>query len=232
MENFNYTGNILLGNDNNDRLQSFYSSQSYGTSYSVFGSINIEDNITQKSAKLKSINLKLINYKGLLNMELINYEIKFIQFEKIALLNSKNTSKKIKNKVIDLKIFVKAATVSEPNLTLSIDNKDIVNVKINQGDILLIRRELLSIYAETKEELDQRVRRNSSGQKEPLWNPTLGGIFDNEFYYRNGKLLGKRMDGDFALIDENDKENFDKTILMIVDGSPSCHMRASIINIL
>lgn len=219
MQNFDYTGNIILNEKYNNRRQSLYASQSYGTFYSLFGKFEVKD-FSTNSTKLKSLNLELINYKGLLNMEIAGYKLdsKVLEGDK---------------KVIILTVLIQAATVKRAETVFHIKESDLSSLEINQEDIFLVRRELLSIYGESKEQLDRRVRQNRSGENEPLWQPLLGGIFDNEFFYRNGQLLEKRKDGDFALIKSSEASSgINNAPAMIFDGTPSCHMRGSLINLI
>lgn len=242
MNNFNYFGNIIINNDNINRYQRLYASQVYQTFFGIYANFTIDDQkprelvdvlfediqgntITEKreSLSLREINLQLINFKGLLNIgfpkgrEENKYKIKTI-FQKDA------DGKPIKNrnKTILITLFVRAGieTDIDSEAKLSLHGEDLN--PILTGDRIIVSRELLSLKGQKYSEVLELKRHPKKGTLDEGFSPIVNGVFDEEFYYRNGMLLRRRGDGDFALDATAHKYEFKDAIPELLDGTPSC----------
>lgn len=71
---------LVMGNvdfSNSKDLQLIYSSQLYGTFFSIYAKINLDNGKTdEKSYHLNSIDLKIVNYKGLINLGMVRARFK------------------------------------------------------------------------------------------------------------------------------------------------------------
>lgn len=67
----NYQGTIFLKNDLG--LQEVYSSQNYGTFYSIYMAFDCVQDIKDKEkVKIKNLKFEIVNYKGVLNLGIVN----------------------------------------------------------------------------------------------------------------------------------------------------------------
>lgn len=131
-----------------DYYQAIYTSQSYGTFYVVYAEFTTkEDN---DNYYVQNINLKLVNYKGLINLGIADATFKPVLdkdgFSKGALIN------------LSIKAFEKDS--------ITISNCDAKHPFSKKDAQLLVNRNLVAMHA----------------GKSPLEN----GLFDEEFYYRDG----------------------------------------------
>lgn len=62
------------GTHNDQYYQSIYTSQLYGTFFVVYANFKTEENLTNDSYSVKNITLKIMNYKGLINIGIENAE--------------------------------------------------------------------------------------------------------------------------------------------------------------
>jgi len=178
----NYSGTLIFNHKEKNLLQPIYGSQSYGTYYGIFANFfvskqNIKD---PKKVRLDKIELELINYSGTVDMSLEKVDLKIVP------IKGQN-----KQMGIYMKIYVKAAAIIRPRLNLDLTlnqlKDDLGNIPfkddssriINTNDILHVKRELLSLYGKTENEMQPYKKANNES--------TLGGIFDTEFFYRTGK---------------------------------------------
>lgn len=162
-----YSSNVQFKPEANNRFQAVYASQVYGTFFSIFAKFTVEpvlivnENqetvVEEDSVQLTRVDLKLINYKGLFNIELID--------EKLNIQKATETNTNTETLLLNLK--VKAATEDNFNTTQEIilDSP----ITINHGTYFSIVRKLLPL----------------SGSFSPE-RPYVNGVFDNEFYYRDG----------------------------------------------
>lgn len=178
MENYNST--ITLNSKDNERYQAIYASQSYGTFYGIYGKFTVDDVYSDKesvptSKLLKQIDLKLINYKGVLN----------ICLEKDSKLDSE-TNFDDKNGLI-LTVKIKGATDSSANDTdhLTFDPP----IPIEHDSYFVVIRELLNLHGQSGDEFND----------DEILRPFVNGIFDTEFYERQGVAVRKKAEIGFPL---------------------------------
>ncbi len=145
---------------------------------------------------LKSIELSLINYKGILDIEIHSAEISY------------DTQKR----KFDLHVKTKASLDRKPKVFFKVDVNPISKNEITSGRLFKLERETVSFYGKTIEEIEQQDHENRQME--------VGGIFDTEFFFRNGKLKAMRKDGDQALKKITTTGTFD-------DDTISCHQRIS-----
>lgn len=140
-----YTGNINLHPDDK-RYQFLMASQNYGTLYGVFGNFTIE--IEEDKYYLTQLDLKIVNYKGLLN-------IGFALNKNLDLAFNGNNEVKMDVSVQGLSnVYMKQADIKS-----RIDVTHIKKMKFNR---------VLNFLVSDVLDLNE------------------SGVFDNEFYYRDG----------------------------------------------
>jgi hypothetical protein len=165
----NFSTNILLSPEENDRYQAVYASQQYGTFYGIYGRFQIEKK--QGETFLHRIDLKLINYKGMLNMSM-DTELKIDPNAKELLRNLD---------VILLKVKVRAK-LQDANYESSHSFRD--PIRIHKGTYFSVISELIPLC----------------GTKDPKkMTHEVGGVFDNEFYYKDGMSYTPRLVTGIAL---------------------------------
>lgn len=128
--------------------QAIYTSQSYGTFYVVYAEFTTEED--NDNYYVKNINLKLVNYKGLINLGIADATFK-------PILDKDSVSR---GALISLSV----KAFENDNFTIS--NCDVKHPFPKKNAQLLVNRNLVAMHAD----------------KSPLEN----GLFDEEFYYRDG----------------------------------------------
>jgi len=228
---YNYCGNFLIDKNHKDVYQNFYASQVYLNSFfGIYAKYNIDKSKTEKAVNglyLKSIKLKLVNFKGLFNVELPDPkeypEEKRYVFREEYHIDDDGLPKKSKDIVITL--FIKGSVLKKPNTTSTIDPREIL---FNNGDRIVVERRLLALNGDSPEEAIARVRKpEQEGEKE--FAPYIGGVFDEEFYYRNGIYLDQKKETDNNFTDGhiyNPDNDFN-----LFFGSPSCRKSRLILTI-
>jgi hypothetical protein len=184
----NFNSNIRLTANDNNRYQTVYASQSYGTFYAVFAKFTVldildnEGQVVPKKKLLEKINLKLINYKGLLNISL----------EKGSEKDPNAYERRTDSKSLLIKIKVKGAADGE----LNTEDEILFNepVVIEDGMFVSIIRELLTLSGKTNEEFMDDSENT----------PFVGGVFDDEFYERDGVLTKKKKEIGFDLTEDTE----------------------------
>jgi len=199
----NYSTTVSLNTNDSNRWQFVYASQAYGTFYGIYALFttrelfNDDGSVDNTKVGVEEISLELINYKGPVDLSLIDFEVTPPAYNTEE---PSNTTPMI----IDVKI---QANISNEVQT---DANKPTNFVVNHDTRLEVNRVLLSINGLTKDELDAEDLRLS----DDLANQNItkaqydaavtslafkGGVFDEEYFFRNGKLQPKlRRDGDFA----------------------------------
>ncbi|MFY0631122.1 MAG: hypothetical protein JXR05_12130 [Flavobacteriaceae bacterium] len=156
-----FSTTIVLSPEENDRYQAVYASQRYGTFYGIYGKFKVEK--LNGKILLHRIDLKLINYKGVLNMSM-NKELEV----------DENAKELIRNLyVVLLKVKVQAKLDDSNDESHYIFEKPL---PIHKGTFFSVVSELVPLC----------------GTKGSEMEPEVCGVFDNEFYYRDGLSNEKR----------------------------------------
>lgn len=147
----------------NQNGQSLYSSQLYGTFFSIFGIVETEQK--GNGYLISSLKLKLINYKGVLNLEITNAE----------LVSSKLVLDEIIQWSLSVEVQAKATTKNDEVLFTVKDDKGNPftskdGLVLKKGTSIIFRRFLKPIHLDSNNQT--RAQAN--------------GVFDSEFYYREG----------------------------------------------
>ncbi|WP_160111952.1 hypothetical protein [Aquimarina sp. AU58] len=194
-----YTSNISLTPEDNNRFQSIYASQSYGTFYAVFARFTVHDIITSdhqvvpNKKLLEQIELKLVNYKGNINMA-------FAKKSEIDEDSLEKTTSGNEIKTFLLKINIKGAVG---------DNIGLIDVLYFEEPLIIendtyftVIRELLTLSGKTKEEFN-KPEENS---------PFVNHIFDEEFYLRDGENMERKKE-DSSFFNHNINNTNFKTLI-------------------
>ena len=198
----NYSGNIVLSDATNGQYQNIYASQNYGTFFGVFAKFTFQ----KSTNKITTLTLKMINYKGTLNLEFIDYEI--IQTE----MQNKQTQ-------ITLALKMKASLRSSGKDEIEIKKADLVKLKVKSNDLFLVSKSFHALNGDSQYDVDRRQKEDPlKPSTHPPLAPFVNGVFDNEFYYRNGSVIEKKAINDNNMNSAN-----------MLDGSPSCKQRMSIV---
>jgi len=221
LNNIDNFGNIIISPAISDKYQNIYTSQNYDTFFGVFGKFKCDE---ENTGKVLGLDLKLITYKGLYNMEFVSSKIekKFINEEGNFIKPPQNSNKEgvIHSPIYIVTIGIKAVTSNIPDdhISVSLDN---INFDCITNDLFLFKKDLIALNGDTQEEFETRIDPNDN--PDDILNhyqPYVNGMFDSEFYYRNGNIVKQRCANDNTI--ELSKDTvFDK------DGSPSCRQRFS-----
>lgn len=190
----NFSTTISLSSEDNSRYQAIYASQQYGTFYGLFGKFDIEKR--GKRTLLHGIDLKLINYKGILNMSIETGP------DSVALdEEARETVRDIP--VILLKVEVRAK-IQDPNYDSSL--RLLKPIEVKKGTFFSVISEVLPI----------------SGHKDTKV-PFVDGVFDNEFFFRDGLPNVERKITKIPLENGSKKDNlrgfkFQSKLLPKLDG--------------
>lgn len=164
--NLNLTTTIKCNPDLKDTWQMVYASQLYGTFFAVYAKI-----VANKDEKcMNSIDLKLINYKGPINLGIheATYNVKR---KKISIIDHMNGNSLTIN-VLSVTLWIRALTEQD-----GCEKPITIEQSINEDETYLeINRKLLPL--------------SENG------NCVVDGVFDSEFYYRDGlsKPIPKKLD--------------------------------------
>ncbi|MEP0266547.1 hypothetical protein [Dokdonia sp.] len=187
----NLTSNLRLTVKDNNRFQLLYVGQSYSTLYALFGRFIVipDSDYNPRKVRLQSFEIRIVNYKGPFNLGIDDFEIKI--------------NKKIQNEgsIIEEKgIFIKV------NVKIDFDNskgsyiKNAEKIIEEYGSFPVIENDSYLIIDRTLVGLNNQVAVLEDTDIE-IENTIKYGIFDEEFYYRNGKRHVKtRKNGDFKII--------------------------------
>ena len=152
-----FSTTVLFSPSENNRYQAIYASQRYGTFYGLFGKFHIEKR--GKKTFLHGIESKLLNYKGILNISIETDD------DSVALdAKAKELNRGIP--VMLLKVKVRAR-IQDPNYegTLKLLNP----IEIKEGTFFSVITDFIPL----------------GGQKD-IPAAYVDGVFDNEFFYRDG----------------------------------------------
>lgn len=221
MSNLTYEGTILLDPQNSRFFQSIYGSHSYDTYYSVLARFVVENysgTDTQHEGKLvlNEVFFELINYRGPVNLVIADYDIKLGQDFK------DNNGNVIENGIF-LKLSIKVDNDNPEINPLEknyIDLSKIAKYKnpedriIDNNSFFLVKRELLSLNGRSFDAIPNQSK-----------DAVLNGVFDSEFFFRNGKNNYKKRT-DFDLEHEVDSEinvnQGDYSIRLNGGNTPTC----------
>ena len=152
----NYYGNIDL--KENTKFQFLYGSQLYGTLFGVYGLFTTTSDVN--NYYIEKIEFKVINYKGILDIDLI-------QVSKPEWIDTNDNDPKEPDAVFAFQIEVQGAKSSNKTITKNyIDGNHPKGLEVERNSYLHFDRRLKHIH--------------------PNKETILNGIFDSEFYYREG----------------------------------------------
>jgi len=152
-----FSTTVVLSPEENDRYQAIYASQRYGTFYGLYGKFNIEKR--GRKNLLHGLDLKLINYKGILNISIETDPDSVAIDEKAMEMNREIP-------VILLKVKVRAK-IQDPNYESSLRLMNPIEVK--RGTFFSVITDIIPI-----------------GGHKDIKAPYLDGVFDSEFFFRDG----------------------------------------------
>ena len=158
-----------------NHYQSVYSSQIYGTFFSVYAKFNLDiskSDIPNGVYHVDSVDFKVANYKGILDIGIQNVILpKDLQSEIDGNPNLTPTEKKaLKPFILNMRAMggFDGPGHSQPKY----DVNEKLDIKISSRDVLYFRRVKLPLHS------DNSALKN--------------GIFDNEFYFRESPDITKR----------------------------------------
>jgi len=187
-----YSSNIFLHSGEDTRFQFVYGSQLYGTFFGLFAKFKFDIDSSKQSANIKRIDFELINYKGILNIEIESIDV-YPNYEEIE----------TKNDVLYIDLFVKAG-IGDHKPTIGYTKEFSKSIKVTNGSYFSIYRTLLPLKSDS--DSDQNTYKN---------------VYDSEFHERDGKISGLRKLAEFPDLfkyqskDENDKSLASKRIASI-----------------
>ena len=231
MADLKYCSHVLISEDTQDLWQNLYSSQSYNTFYSVYSKFDL-DNYDGKECSLDLITLKIINYKGSLDIGFYQDSDSQNPYHKGYILR-KESFKNIPNghkhdHYYVLQIFT-CARVGNPKsrFEIQIDKSELADLKISDGQLLFVERVILSFDGKSSDFINGLP--DSSVQSFYESSMKSRGVFDGEFFYRNGFLKAKRKDTDASLLKNtfNPETGVLNGVGTLLDGNPSCHNRVN-----
>ncbi|MAZ71988.1 MAG: hypothetical protein CMC70_02465 [Flavobacteriaceae bacterium] len=153
----------------NEKKQLFFASQSYGTNYFIYGYFKTKET-TKNSSVITGLKMIVLNYKGILDLGFSTNE------------NLKTTVSKVKEAGKDpmllINITMQAAVsgTTKPEVDIDLDTP----IKIEDRTNLKVVRDLIPISGD----IDK--------------NALNHGVFDDEFYYRDGWTYAERKVRDIA----------------------------------
>ncbi|WP_299837164.1 hypothetical protein [uncultured Tenacibaculum sp.] len=136
--NKNYTGSFIL--NDNERYQAILASQNYGTFYVIYAKINFKKREIngEKVDVLDNIDLKLFNYKGLINLGFLDHEGRGVKI----------TFDKEKGK---LKLRVKIKGLQADDRTVKVYGDDEEPIKYQDIKQIYVDRKLLRLTESDRE---------------------------------------------------------------------------------
>lgn len=153
--------NLNLGDNKNG--QSIYTSQLYGTFFGIYAKVNARDNDQKDYWTLDAMELKIMNYKGIVNLGIT--QAKLIESKHDGIHNN------------DARLYVEVqACYNMPDEFIKVENSS--GQKFTKGKAnIRLERFLKPMHA------------HSNGVKQQLND----GVFDEEFFYREGKLYDNEL---------------------------------------
>ena len=188
----NYSTTVSLNPENaKKRWQFIFASQAYGSFYAVYALFEAkymmnEAETPKDSVDLKSVNLEIITYKGLFDIGIVDANI---------------VPKKVdaNNNTIPLTINIKVqAKNNRKEFPLTISKP----IEVAHLDGIETKRHLISLSGHNRDFF------RSSSQETISQNAIIDGVFDDEFFFRNGKMdIKLKNDGDFVYQSEEEDLN-------------------------
>lgn len=155
----NLITSVNLNNENSAEIgQSIYSSQLYGTFFMIYGVFDASFEENTNTYEINSIHLKIMNYKGIVNLAITKAFI-------ITHVDEDGTEE------YRLKVEVQAKLGSDENSSELFLVEDSKNLKIQKENKIILERYLKPIH-QINDEKDFPALKN--------------GVFDEEFFYREG----------------------------------------------
>ena len=156
-----FSTTVVLSPEENNRYQAVYASQHYGTFYGIYGKFKVEKQ--KDEILLHQIDLKLINYKGVLNMSMDTE----LELDESARELVRDVD------VILLKVKTQAKLDNSNDESSYIFEKPL---SIQKGTFFSVVNELIPLCGKKGNEME----------------PEFCGVFDNELFYRDGLSNEKR----------------------------------------
>jgi len=201
----NYSTTVSLSPSESDRWQFVFASQAYGTFYGIYALFTTREvyvsegstDVDPTKVGVERIEFELINYKGPVDLSLMNVSVTPPNYEQEGAAEGTPM-------IVEVEL---QANIGEETKT---DAENPVNLVVQHGTRLEVNRVLRSLGGMTKGELDARVQELDASLANGTISPEdynkainelsfKGGVFDEEYFFRNGKLQPKlRQDGDFA----------------------------------
>ncbi len=198
-----FSSNINLNDES--RVQALYASQLYGTFFGVFAKFGVSETeeIGGVNSKfINSITFNLINFKGLLNLEILGSgnvrKIKGIEglhgVTIDLLVGHTKNSKPIQTPDVDNPGVLRLDLMDINNYKVRKEGEDFIHsnrgVRVGSGrDYLRIERKLISMNPKLSEK---------AKEKEIVKSSICNGVFDQEFYERDGNYVIRRDLFDFT----------------------------------
>ncbi len=206
--------NVDLRVNKSNHHQSLYASMAYNTFFGIFGKLEM----IKKGGKdhFLDIELKLINYKGILDVQFKKniFTKNYASFD-IPKDEDGNLIESTLILNINVGAYIPDGTQKKLKLTTSeIDLSAIKKIDLSKIEHLIVNRHLISFYGYPWENLKKRIDNNPA---DLIPMSSKNGVHDEEFFYRNGPdnvLL--RIIGDHALKRE------------VLFDSGTCHQSVSI----
>ncbi len=159
--------NLFLTPNSSGENQFIYASQIYESSFGVYGDFSIN-----ADGSIESISVFILNYKGSIDLGFHG------AFQPLCSLISQQNSKGeeiyILKIIFELRAVVSGETAYRLDVKLDSSLDDLKNIPNNKDLYLFVDRELAPMWGSTIE------------------NPLKNGIFDNEFFYRDGTRFEAR----------------------------------------
>ncbi|MEP2934890.1 MAG: hypothetical protein ABJM06_04180 [Gilvibacter sp.] len=207
MSTLQQLGTVILGNSTKDTFQNVYSSQSYGTFFGISG----EFKYNSAKNSIESIKLSIQNYKGILNLAFAAIPVA----TKKTLHVSGYPQVQVRD-YIEVNFKIRYAHEQNPDYDIDVDVSNILGENLQNGQLISMKRELVSFYDKSADDLLQMEAQTQNSSKIEMY---YQGVFDSEFFYRNGQLWKLKEDGDFSVKDVSLSNSTDDT--------PSCKQRHS-----
>lgn len=219
-----FSSNISLSDGS--RIQTIYASQLYGTFFGIFAKFDVSQttfNGTKKSKYIEKIKFTLINFKGNLNLEIVGAG----NIRKITdIKNLKGFTLDINVKHTDKSQPIQLYDAANPG-PLVVDLMDVNKYKIKDSTDKDYIHSTKGVNVTSGEDYLRIERKIKSMQPLPLKTDKAGiamssvtnGVFDSEFYTRDGNFVILKDLFDFTKPDKSTPE-YGMNVLM--HGSTSC----------
>lgn len=191
----NYSSNIILKPEFSS-IQAVYASQLYGTFFGVFASFHVEESQQDSKVRiLKKIDFYLINYKGTLNMSIID------NFDDPEAIQDAN----IEGFLIKLKVgHHSESRAYQEKVTLDLEPYG-GGLEFRENNFLNIERKLIPLAGEGslleihESDSEEVIREKIKYNREKSFH---NGLFDSEFFERDGKYVIRKRAIDYKTQDD------------------------------